>query len=86
MRTTWTVCLLGAILAALALPTSAFGAEAVNGPKTPLDEYVAKPDPAYTWKVVQTIPGDGITTRDSAVIASRVAPRRCSNCSRTRAT
>jgi len=34
----------------------------VNGPKTPLDEYVAKADPAYEWKVVKTIPGDGYTT------------------------
>src|SRR5207248_6709318 len=44
--------------------TAAFpaGAEPVNGPKTPLDEYVAKPDPTYEWKVVKTIPGDGVTT------------------------
>src|SRR5262245_10653689 len=34
----------------------------VNGPKTPLDEYVAKPDPTYEWKVVKTISGDGVTT------------------------
>src|SRR5688572_16194637 len=40
----------------------AFGAEPVNGPKTPLDEYVAKADPTYEWKVVKTIPGDGYTT------------------------
>jgi PhoPQ-activated pathogenicity-related protein len=33
-----------------------------NGPKTALDEYVAKPDPAYEWKVVKTVPGDGYTT------------------------
>lgn len=25
--------------------------------KTPLDEYVAKPDPAYSWKLVNTVPG-----------------------------
>ena len=34
----------------------------MNGRKTPLDEYVAKPDPTYEWKVVKTIPGDGVTT------------------------
>ncbi|HSQ56631.1 MAG TPA: PhoPQ-activated protein PqaA family protein, partial [Gemmata sp.] len=37
-------------------------AEPLNGPKTPLDEYVAKPDPTFDWKVVKTIPGDGVTT------------------------
>ena len=30
--------------------------------KTPLDEYVAKPDPTYSWKLVRTIPGNGQTT------------------------
>lgn len=29
--------------------------------RTPLDDYVAKPDPNYSWKVVKTIPGDGYT-------------------------
>jgi PhoPQ-activated pathogenicity-related protein len=48
--------------AAVAVVAYASGAEPANGPKTPLDEYVAKPDPTYEWKVVQTIPGDGITT------------------------
>ncbi len=30
--------------------------------KTPLDDYVAKPDPTYSWRLVRTIPGDGCTT------------------------
>lgn len=30
--------------------------------KTALDEYIAKPDPTYAWKLVKTIPGDGVTT------------------------
>jgi PhoPQ-activated pathogenicity-related protein len=30
--------------------------------KTPLDDYIAKPDPTYSWKLVETIPGDGYTT------------------------
>jgi PhoPQ-activated pathogenicity-related protein len=47
---------------ALALPLVACAAEPVNGPKTALDEYVAKPDPAFEWKVVKTIAGDGYTT------------------------
>jgi len=48
--------------AAVAIAASVTGAEPVNGPKTPLDEYVARPDPTYQWKVVNTIPGDGHTT------------------------
>jgi PhoPQ-activated pathogenicity-related protein len=49
--------------AAVAIAAGAPGAQPpVNGPKTPLDEYVAKPDPAYEWKVVKTVPGDGYTT------------------------
>jgi PhoPQ-activated pathogenicity-related protein len=44
------------------LPGSAFCAAPVNGPKTPLDEYVGKADPTYAWKIVKTIPGDGYTT------------------------
>src|SRR5262245_31560085 len=51
-----------AVATALALTPGAIGAEPVNGPKTALDEYMAKPDPAYAWKVVKTIPGDGHTT------------------------
>src|SRR5262249_61090147 len=30
--------------------------------KTPLDDYLAKPDPTYAWKLVKTIPGDGVTS------------------------
>jgi PhoPQ-activated pathogenicity-related protein len=46
----------------LAIAPIASAAEPLNGPKTPLDEYVAKPDPAYEWKVVNTITADGCTT------------------------
>jgi PhoPQ-activated pathogenicity-related protein len=49
-------------LAVVATAACVAAAEPVNGPKTPLDEYVAKPDPAYEWKVIKTIPGDGVTT------------------------
>src|SRR5439155_614739 len=48
--------------AVLVISMCAFAAEPVNGPKTALDEYVAKPDPTYELKVVKTIPGDGVTT------------------------
>src|SRR5262245_66438083 len=51
-------------VAVLATAACTFAADAppVNGAKTPLDEYVAKEDKAYEWKVVKTIPGDGVTT------------------------
>jgi PhoPQ-activated pathogenicity-related protein len=29
---------------------------------TALDEYIAKPDSTYSWKLIKTIPGDGCTT------------------------
>jgi PhoPQ-activated pathogenicity-related protein len=51
-----------AVSAVLTLTASASGDGPVNGPKTALDEYIAAPDPAYAWKVVRTIPGDGYTT------------------------
>jgi PhoPQ-activated pathogenicity-related protein len=40
---------------------SVCGADTVNG-KTAFDEYIAKPDSTYSWKLVKTIPGDGVTT------------------------
>jgi PhoPQ-activated pathogenicity-related protein len=33
----------------------------LNGPKTPLDEYIAKPDPTYSWKIIQTIAAEDHT-------------------------
>ncbi|HJZ89849.1 MAG TPA: PhoPQ-activated pathogenicity-related family protein [Gemmataceae bacterium] len=48
--------------AVVAITACASAEEPLNGKKTPLDEYVAKADPAYEWKVVKTIPGEGVTT------------------------
>jgi PhoPQ-activated pathogenicity-related protein len=45
------------VACALALPATADPPK-----KTPLDDYVAKPDPTYSWKLVKTIPGDGVTS------------------------
>jgi PhoPQ-activated pathogenicity-related protein len=45
----------------LALPAAVLGAP-VNNPMTPLDEYVAKADSTYGWKIIKIIPGDGYTT------------------------
>lgn len=38
-----------------------FIASAVAAQPAPLDRYVAKPDPAYGWRLVSTIPGNGYT-------------------------
>jgi PhoPQ-activated pathogenicity-related protein len=46
------------VLGALALPAAAADAPK----KTPLDDYLAKPDPTYAWKLVRTVPGDGVTS------------------------
>jgi PhoPQ-activated pathogenicity-related protein len=46
---------------ALTLATAAPCAEPPGG-KTPLDDYIARPDATYSWKVLKTIPGDGYTT------------------------
>ena len=40
----------------------AIAQHAVAGPPTALDEYVAKPDAAYKWSLVKTIPGPPCTT------------------------
>jgi PhoPQ-activated pathogenicity-related protein len=50
-----------AALVVLAAAT-AIGAEPATIHKTALDDYVARPDPTYSWKLVNTIPGDGYTT------------------------
>jgi hypothetical protein len=41
-----------AVSATLGPPASSAGAEPAPGKKTALDEYVAKADPTYEWKVV----------------------------------
>src|SRR2546421_7356104 len=38
------------------------GAGTAAPKKTALDDYIAKRDPTYSWKLVKTIPGDGVTT------------------------
>src|SRR5262245_3208896 len=45
------------VLCALAQPAAADPPK-----KTPLDDYLARPEPAYAWKLVRTIPGDGATS------------------------
>jgi PhoPQ-activated pathogenicity-related protein len=33
----------------------------IQAAETALDRYVAKPDPTYSWKIVRTVPGNGMT-------------------------
>jgi PhoPQ-activated pathogenicity-related protein len=47
---------------ALVVPVPAPGQEKAPPKKTPLDDYIAKADSTYSWKLVNTIPGDGYTT------------------------
>ncbi len=71
-RTTLGVIALAATLAAcqpekpaeVALPAAAASPDYAISPeeKTPLDAYVAKPDPSYKWELKATYPGDGQTT------------------------
>ena len=55
-------CLVTLLLATGDLATGQERAPAVNPAKTPLDEYVAKADSTYEWKIAKTVPGDGVTT------------------------
>jgi PhoPQ-activated pathogenicity-related protein len=47
---------------ASAIATPAAAKPPKSADRTPLDEYLAKPDPAYGWKVAKTIPGNPATT------------------------
>jgi PhoPQ-activated pathogenicity-related protein len=62
MRTRRILVLAGVLCLGLGVATRGHGDEPARGSKTALDEYIAKPDPTYAWKVVSTIPGDGYTT------------------------
>src|ERR1700680_1779112 len=62
MKLNRSIATVGLVLLALALLTPAPGEEPAAPKKTPLDDYIAKADPTFSWKLVQTIPGDGYTT------------------------
>jgi PhoPQ-activated pathogenicity-related protein len=53
------VCLFFSGLVVGAATANCFGGDP---DRTPLDDYVAKPDATYSWKLVKTIPGDGCTS------------------------
>ena len=46
----------------LLLTARSSGADPGAAKKTALDDYVARPDPAYSWKLVKAVKGDGVTT------------------------
>jgi PhoPQ-activated pathogenicity-related protein len=60
MKTLHAIRTLGIVWLVLGLP--ARGDAQAPRKKTALDDYVAKADPSYAWKLVKTIPGDGVTT------------------------
>jgi PhoPQ-activated pathogenicity-related protein len=62
MKTLHAIVALGSACLLLSAPAPTGGAEPAAPKKTALDEYIAKRDPTYSWKLVKTIPGDGVTT------------------------
>lgn len=50
------------ILSAAVLATTGLFPGRVFGQETPLDQYVRKADASYGWKLIKTIPGDGVRT------------------------
>jgi PhoPQ-activated pathogenicity-related protein len=62
MKTRYTLLVLVLACLLLSLPPAPGGAEPAAPKKTALDDYIAKPDPTYSWKLINTIPGDGYTT------------------------
>jgi PhoPQ-activated pathogenicity-related protein len=61
MKTLYVLTALASVHLLLGSP-AAGGAEPIAPKKTALDDYIAKPDRTYSWKLVKTIPGDGVTT------------------------
>jgi PhoPQ-activated pathogenicity-related protein len=57
-----TVLILGSLWLLAGAPARTAGDEPAAAKKTPLDDYVARQDPTYSWKLVNTIRGDGVTT------------------------
>src|SRR5438132_758144 len=62
MRPRRIVVLTAALGLSFGVITQSYGKEPASSAKTALDEYIAKPDRTYSWKIARTIPGDGYTT------------------------
>jgi len=62
MRIHRRILALSVVWLALVIAAPTHGQETRANGKTALDDYIAKPDPTYAWKLVKTVPGDGYTT------------------------
>jgi PhoPQ-activated pathogenicity-related protein len=62
MKALYVIVALGSACLLLGPPDTTGAAKPAAPKKTALDDYIAKRDPTYSWKLVQTIPGDGVTT------------------------
>src|SRR6516225_482779 len=62
MKSSRVASVLGLVCLSLLFVRTAYGAEPEARKRTALDEYLAKPDPTYAWRLVKAIPGDGYTT------------------------
>src|SRR5438874_7898114 len=60
MTSKQTPSLAGSIGLCLVLAVNALGHDS-SASRTALDDYIAKPDSTYSWRVVKTIPGNGYT-------------------------
>lgn len=50
------------VLASLVASSWTMAEERPRNLDTALDRYIAQPDDSYAWKVIKTVPGDGLTT------------------------
>jgi PhoPQ-activated pathogenicity-related protein len=61
-RSTLKFLCVGFLCATTLIPAGLKAGEHSSEVQTALDLYIAKPDPSYSWKLVDTVPGTGYTT------------------------
>ena len=62
MKTRWLIAALAVAVLATGSVLPALARDSAMPKKTELDDYIARPDATYSWKLVKKIPGDGYTT------------------------
>jgi len=62
MKTCWTKTALAIVVLATGSVLPVQARDTATPKKTELDDYIARPDATYSWKLVKTIPGEGYTT------------------------
>ena len=62
MKTRWLIAALAIAVLATGSVLPALARDSAMPKKTELDDYIARPDATYSWKLVKKIPGDGYTT------------------------